>query len=162
MLYISNSCKKKDSYAWFQQTVLSFYENHHITQHISCKYRLYASGLGGHSLTRRFGVGLGHFVTDVFNLRSWPRVELLYSVSFSTCIETRIAWLLFSEESCLTHWFSLEIHVRWIERRAKVWVHLFNIRTVEGMNRTSDQSQVKLSLLRSISLNIGCFINHYA
>jgi hypothetical protein len=61
-------------------------------------------------------------------------------------------WLLLVRRKLpQAHWLSLVIHVIGTERRAQVRPY---IGTIEAMDRTSGQSQVKLRLLRSISLPI--------
>ncbi len=74
----------------------------------------------------------------------------LYSVSLSSMCH----WLLLVRKLPLAHCFSLELRVIVIERSVQVRPHLFNIWTVGAMDITSGQSEVELSLLRSISLKI--------
>ncbi len=51
------------------------------------------------------------------------------------------------KKSPLTHWFSLEIHVKETESRTQVKPTCAILETIGSMNRTSGQPQVKLSLL---------------
>ncbi len=87
--------------------------------------------------------------------RACPRSPLFYSVSFSPlCIASPRRLTLVRKKSPLTHWPSPDIHVKGTERRAQVKpiTNLFNMGSVEAMDRTAGQAQVQLSLLSSFFL----------
>ncbi len=78
-----------------------------------------------------------------------------YSVSFSSMYRnTYYLLLLVRRKLPLTHQFSPEIHGTGTERRAQVrpQVQYLNYRSLEAVDRTSGQPNVKMSLLRSLSL----------
>ncbi len=97
-----------------------------------------------------------------FNLRSFdlrPGLGLpphLYSVSFSSMCRKTDNWLqLVRRKLSLTRWFSLDKLVQERDRKAQVRPLVQYLRNRIGtIDRTSGQPQVKLSLLRSISLKI--------
>jgi hypothetical protein len=87
------------------------------------------------------------FYAGVFNLRSFDLSPHLFSLILLYVSQHRSRRKL-----PLTHWFSLEIHLKRTERRAQVRPTCLYMDS--RSHRTSGQPQIKLSLLRSISLKI--------
>jgi hypothetical protein len=81
------------------------------------------------------------------------RPPLFHSVSFSSLCRKTDHWLLLVRRKLpLIHWFLQEIRLIGTERRAQVRPTYLIIETIGAMGRTSGQTQIKLSLLRSVSL----------
>ncbi len=81
------------------------------------------------------------------------RVAPFYSVSFSSIYRNTDHWLLLVRESFLSLICFFTRDTLYMDRkRSSGQTHLFNIWTIGARDITSGQPQVKLSLLRSISL----------